>query len=73
MLKKIATARSECTRNESMASYNTDYTVPDLTEFFDDDCTMIRKRFVFVKNIILTKNWFVVRIFHEYPEYNMEK
>ena len=44
MLKNIATARSECTRNESMTSYNTDYTVPDLTEFIDDDCTRIRKR-----------------------------
>ena len=38
MLKNIATARSECTViQENKASYNTDYTVPDLMDFFGDD------------------------------------
>ena len=30
------------------------------------------KKEIFVKNTILTKNWFVVSIFHEYPEHHME-
>ena len=29
--------------------------------------------FIFVKNIVLNKNWFVVSIFHEFPEHHMEK
>ena len=38
MLKSIATARSECTaKQENKASYNTDYIVPDLFDFFGDD------------------------------------
>ena len=38
MLKSIATARSECTaKHEKKASYNTDYIVPDLIDFFGDD------------------------------------
>ena len=38
MLKSIVTARSECTtKQEKKASYNTDYTVPDMTDFFGDD------------------------------------
>ena len=38
MLKNIATARSECTViQENKARYNTDYTVPDLMDFFGDD------------------------------------
>ena len=36
MLKIIATARSECTaKHENKMSYNTDYLVPDLNDFFD--------------------------------------
>ena len=38
MLKSIATAHSEYTANqENKASYNTDYIVPDLIDFFGDD------------------------------------
>ena len=69
MLKSIATARNECTiKHESKASYNTDYIVPDLIDFL----AIIEKRskrrlekeiFIFVKNIVLTKNWFVVSNF----------
>ena len=34
----IATARSECTaKHKNKASYNTDYSVPDLIDFFDDE------------------------------------
>ena len=37
MLKRTAMARSECTaKQENKASYNTDYTVPDLIDFFGD-------------------------------------
>ena len=38
MLKNIATAGSEWTaKHENKASHNTDYTVPDLIDFFGDD------------------------------------
>ena len=38
MLKSIATARGDCTaKHEKKASYNTDYIVPDLFDFFGDD------------------------------------
>ena len=38
MLESIATARSECTaEQENKASYNTDYIVPDLIDFYGDD------------------------------------
>ena len=38
MLKSIATARSECmAEQENKASYNTDYSFPDLIDFFGDD------------------------------------
>ena len=38
MLKGIATARSECTaKHENKVSYNGDYIVPNLIEFFGDD------------------------------------
>ena len=69
MLKSIATARSECKgKHENNASYNTDYIVPDLIGFL----TMIEKGpkrrlkkeiFIFVKNTVLTENWFVVSNF----------
>ena len=37
-VKSIATARSECTaKHENKTSYNTDYIVPDLIDFFGDD------------------------------------
>ena len=29
--------------------------------------------FIFEKNIALTKNWFVVSNFYEFPEHHMEK
>ena len=38
MLTIVATARSECTvKDENKARYNTDYIVPNLIDFFDDD------------------------------------
>ena len=44
MLKSIATARSECTTKQgNKASYNTDYIVPDLIEFFGDDWKELKK------------------------------
>ena len=77
MLKSIATARSGCTaKHENKASYSTDYIVPDLVDFF---LAMIEKRskrtlkkemFLFVKNIVLTKNWFVVSNFLEFAKYH---
>ena len=69
MLKSIAKARSECTaKHKNKASYNTDYIVPDLIDLL----AMIKKRskrklkkeiFIFVKNIVQTKNWFVASNF----------
>ena len=42
MLKRIATARSECTaKPENKASYNTYYIVPNLIGFFGDDWKQI--------------------------------
>ena len=32
-----------------------------------------RRKFIFVQNFELTKNWFVVSIFHEFPEHYTEK
>ena len=69
MLKSIATARIECTaKHENKASHNTGYIVPDLLT----SLVMITKRskrrlkkviFIIVKNIVLTKNWFLVSNF----------
>ena len=69
MLKSIATARSEFTaKHENKASYCTDYIVPDLIHFFGNDrkeikCGLKKEIFIFVKNIVLTKIWFVVSNF----------
>ena len=69
MFKSIATTRSECTtKQENKASYNTDYIVPDLIDFFGDDENRSRRRlkkeiFIIAKNIVLIKNWFVVSNF----------
>ena len=39
----ITTTRSECTaKQENKASYNTDYNVPNLIDFFDEDGKEIR-------------------------------
>ena len=79
MLKSIATARSECTaKHKNKASYNTDYIVPDLIDFFGDDWKEIKTQtekeiFINVKNIVLTKNWFVVSNFWEFPNHDTEK
>ena len=79
-MKSIATALSECTeKHKNKASYNTDYIVSDLIEFFGDDWkaikTQIEKKyiFIFVKSIVLTKNWFVVGNFWEFPKDHTEK
>ena len=38
MLRSSATARSDCTaKHKNKASYNTDFIVPDLIDFFGDD------------------------------------
>ena len=43
MLKTIATARSECTsKHFNKVTYNTDYIVPDLVDFFGDDLKEIK-------------------------------
>ena len=45
MLKIIATTRSECTvKLENKVSYNTDYFVPDLIGFFNNDWKVIKKQ-----------------------------
>ena len=76
MLKSIATARSECTaKHKNKASYNTDCIVPELIEFFGDEWkeikTQVKKEiFIFVKNIVLTKNWFVFSNFWEFSKHH---
>ena len=66
MLKSIATARRECTaKQKSKASYNTDYIVLDLIDFLTmiemgSKCRLKKEMFIFVKSIVLTKNWFAV-------------
>ena len=43
MLKSIATARSERTgKHENKASYNPDYIVPNLIDYFGDDWKEIK-------------------------------
>ena len=49
MLNSLATVRRECTvKQENKVSYNIDYIVPDLIDFFGDDWkeikTQIEKR-----------------------------
>ena len=79
MLKSIATARSEWTaKQESKASYNTHYIIPDLIDFFGDDWKEIKTQtekeiFIIVKNIVLTKNWFAFSNFWEFPQDHTEK
>ena len=79
MLKSIATACSDCTaKQENKASYNTYYIVPYLIDFFGDDWKEIKtqtgKRNIhIVKNIVLTKNWFVLSNFREFPKDHTEK
>ena len=72
MLRSIATARSRyTTKYENKSSYSTDCIVLNLIDFL----AMIEKRsehklkreiFIFVKYIVLTKNWFLVSIFWEF-------
>ena len=61
ILKSNATASSECTtKHENKVSYNTDYNVPDLIDFFGNDWKEIttqgekKEIFIFVKNIVQT-------------------
>ena len=73
-------AHSEYTAKQvNKASYNTDYIVPDLIDFFGGDDwkeieTQTEKEiFVIVKNIVLKKNWFVVSNFCEFSKDHTEK
>ena len=69
MLKSVGTACSECTvKHKNKVSYNTDYIVPDLIDFLGDIEKRSKRRlkkeiFIFVKSIVITKNWFVVSNF----------
>ena len=79
-MKCIATACSECTiKQKNTASYNKDYIVPDLIDFFGDDWKEVKtqtekkKKIIIVKNIALTKNWFAASNFWEFPKDPTEK
>ena len=53
MLKSTATACSECTaKYKNQVSYNTDYIVPDLIDFFGNDLkeikTQIEQRSIYI-------------------------
>ena len=57
---------------------NTDCIVPDLIDFFGIEWkeikTQIEKKvFIIVKIIVLTKNWFVVSNFWEFPKHPYRK
>ena len=79
MLKSIATSWSECSvKHENKPSCNTGYIVSDLIYFL----AMFGKRskhrlkkeiFIFVKNIVLSKNCFVDSNFLEFPKHHTEK
>ena len=56
MMKSIATTRSGCTaKHKNKASYNTDYIVPDLIEFFGNEHRLKKEIFMIVKSIVLIK------------------
>ena len=64
MFKCIATACSECTaKQENKTRYKTHYIVLDLTSLAIIEKKSKRRLkkeiFIIVKNIVLTKNWFV--------------
>ena len=69
MLKSIALARSTRTaKHENKASCNTDYIIPNLIPTLVKIEKKSKRRlkkeiFIIVKNIVLTKNWFVVSNF----------
>ena len=76
MLKSIAIACSECTANIKTRRATTQTTLFLIWLTFQ---AMIEKRskhrlkkeiFIFVKNIVLTKNWFVVSDFGEFPKHH---
>ena len=79
MLKNIAMTCSEYTaKQENKTSYNTDCIVPDLIDFIDDGWKEIKTRlkkeiFVIVKKIELTKYWFTVSDFSDFPKAHMQK
>ena len=46
LLKSIVTARRECTvKEENKVSYNADYIVPDLIDFFGDNWKDWKKKY----------------------------
>ena len=79
MLKSIATADSErSAKQENKASYSTDYIVPGLVHFFDNDWKTSKRRlkkeiFIVVDNIALTKKWSVVSNLWEFPKTHTKK
>ena len=61
---------------ENKVRYSTDFIVSDFTDFFDGDQKRKRDQSTDrkkIKNIALSKYWFVVSIFYEFPEHHMEK
>ena len=80
MLKSIAAAHSECTAKQETRR---DTTQTTLFLIWLTSWAMIEKRsksglkkkemFLIVKNVVLTKNWFVVSNFLELPKDHTEK
>ena len=57
MFKRIVAASSECTtKHENKASYNTDYIVLDLIDFFGYDCKETRMQ-IEKRNICICKKY----------------
>ena len=65
-------------QNAKTRQATTDYIVPDLIDFFGcdwkrDQNILKKEILIFVKNIVLTKNWFVVSNLCEFPKHDTEK
>ena len=62
-------------QNENKTSYHTYYIFPDLFDFFGDDSKRKLKTevFIIIKNVVLTKNWFVFSNFWKFPKDHTEK
>ena len=81
MLKSIATTHSECTaKHENKANYNADYIghhtlfliwLTSLAMIEKSSKGRLKKEIIIIlKNIILTKNWFVVSNLWELPKHH---
>ena len=67
--------KSPCCVHSEIRKYDVDYIVSYMVDLWvkRDKNIRLKKEIISVKNIILSKNYFVVSIFHELPEHIMKK